>query len=157
VGFINDLNQGKAMEELVHKYLTTHTQLFTKLMKTTRSVGKFSDYDYLYSFSIEVKNDKYKSDNFCFEYYNPVSDKFSGIWASKADFIVYVTDSKIIFFDREELMMELLFAQKLDRKLTGYKHRERVGDGNANIILFKKSYILDNFKSIKHRVDLDLT
>lgn len=155
VSFLNDLTNAKTMEEQVNSYLKTNPEIMTTLMKTVRPEGKCEDYDIKYSLSIEVKNDKYKSANFCFEYYNPNKDKFSGIWASKADYIVYVTSDNIVFFDREELMMELLTAQKEDKKVTGYKHKECVGDGNANVVLFNKNYILKNFKSIKHLVTLN--
>lgn len=155
MSFINDLNHGKIMEEQVHNYLKENPALMTTLLKTIKPRGKEEKYDIRYSLSIEVKNDKYKSENFCFEYYNPVKQEFSGIWASKADYIVYITDANIIFFDREELMMELLTTQKIDHKITGYKHKECVGDGNANVVLFNKKYVLDNFTSIKHLVNLN--
>ena len=99
-------------------------------------------------FTIECKYDWYseKSGNLAIEYFNPTSNKASGIDATSA------TLWGIVINDRDYKTIWLTSVANLKQFIKNnspYKTMMKVGDGNASIYLYKTDKLLTIF----HRVD----
>lgn len=108
------------------------------------------EYDIIYEINgdiktAEVKYDAYsdKSGNFAFEYHNPKADRPSGIFATIADIVVYVTSQEIYACITQDIIA-FMKNKKPDRNI-------RVGGcGNASLSLYKKERVID---TIFFRID----
>lgn len=95
--------------------------------------------------SVEVKFDKMaaKTGNLAIEYYKPIKKSDSGLAATTADLWVYVL--------RYPLSAYIIPVQELKQFVSNTnpaKIMERVGDGNASILLYKLDVILPHFYSL---------
>ena len=88
--------------------------------------------------SIEVKNDEYavKTGNLAIEFYNGRSLKPSGINVTKSDLWAQIAFSQVWIANTKRL-------QRFVRVVEPYSIKYGVGDGNADIYLFKKDRIFD--------------
>lgn len=93
--------------------------------------------------TFEVKNDVYalRSGNIAVEYFNPKSNKASGLTVSKADFWVYMVG--------EELWtVPTMSLRQFVEKEKPFRLVSAAGDKNADIILYKKDHLFSVFTRI---------
>lgn len=148
MSFKSDLESGNRSEETVIKFLSDSPKLLQGLLLLEQEKKRFSNYDFKIGASFEVKNDKYKSDNFCFETHNPKTEKLTGIMKSIANYIIYINDDIIVIFDREKLIIDLTIIEEIKKAKGKFRLLKRMGDGNSAGILVDKTYCLKNFKSV---------
>lgn len=86
----------------------------------------------------EVKNDVMgvKTGNIAIEYYNSNSNKPSGILSTPADVWCHILGTQIWIINITH------FKTLIHSKMVDYRILTKVGDGNADIMLFKSSIIL---------------
>lgn len=89
-------------------------------------------------FTIEVKNDLFakKSGNIALEFFNPLSNKPSGLFVTKADLWAHIIEKEIYFANTQKLIQ---FTRDNEPCRTVYK----VGDGNADLLLYNKDRLID--------------
>jgi hypothetical protein len=149
---LKDLETGKSGELLVKGEL--EKQGFICELNTDKSIK--SDFDLEITkpkITIEVKNDLYatKSGNIAIEYYNPKSDKASGIAITKSDIWCHIIDGKI-FVIKTPTLKEFI------KNNSPKKTIKKAGDGNASIYLYAIDDIIDLFipiERIKEIICLD--
>ena len=141
-----DLAIGKQGEESFIKILKKgNVKASSNEEKKSRSYndikGELGDQE----FTVEVKNDLYaaKSGNIAIEVYNPYSNKKSGLSITKSDLWVHIVNNEYWVAKTKEL-------KSFVSKTPPFKKRDSVGDGNANILLYKVETILPE---IFHRID----
>lgn len=102
--------------------------------------------------TFEVKNDVYalKSGNIAVEYFNPKSNKASGLTVSKADFWVYMVGDELWVVPTAKLR-SFVEKEKPHRLVSA------AGDKNADIILYKKDHLFTIFTRIDNNNDALLT
>ena len=146
MGFKKDLALGQKGEKLV-KITLEKLGAIVELPDTTEVdlVCKFGKK----KFTAEIKHDIYaeKSGNLAFEYWNSGSDKPSGITSTKATIWFHLIPDlslKTIWATSVKSLRDYISKNKPFRSL------QKVGDGNADIHLYKMDKILDD---IFHRID----
>ena len=147
MSFINDLKAGQRAEGTVITLLAESPELLAGLLEVSRPTGKFSDYDFKLSASFEIKNDKYESDNFCFETHNPKTGKLTGVMKSLSNYIIYINEDVVVIFDRVVLIEKDLIEAEHKPK-SKYRALKKMGDGNAAGLLIDKQYCVEKFKSV---------
>lgn len=90
--------------------------------------------------TIEIKNDFYasKSGNVAIEYYNPRSNKPSGINITQSDIWCHIIDEEM-FVVRTDILREFVDTEEPKRVI------KRAGDGNASLKLFAIEHIMKIF------------
>lgn len=112
----------------------------------TKPVGKVPGYDLIIEHAsqekkIEVKYDLYsaRSGNIAIEYFNPKSQKPSGLTITESDFWCIVLPCGSVYLNTVDQLLE--FIARNTAKAT----KDFVGDGNASIMLYDKEVILPTF------------
>lgn len=139
-----DLAIGSIGEDTVRKLIEGLGGTVTK--NTERSQLAFWDLKCTLKnleFTIEVKNDVYaeKTGNIAIEYYNSIKGTPSGLYITKSDLWAHVALGKVF------LIPVGLLKQKITENKP-YKLLQSVGDGNADIMLYKVKFMLDNFSPL---------
>lgn len=136
--FAQDYSSGSRGEQLLIDFLKEYKA------KLNTDLTKKSFYDVYFEdpfISFEVKFDLKSSvtQNVCFEYYNPNSNKISGIAVSQADYIVYIVyQNKIptLYFCRRTVLIKFMNEVKPFKNVCG-------GDNNNSyMLLYKKDVVL---------------
>lgn len=141
--FISDLKEGRKAERFVKR-------LFVEAGITIEKSSNTSKFDFTCKYlgeeaSVEIKFDKMNAitGNIALEYWNPRTNKPSGITASKADFVVYVLTTPLTALvcriDKLRLFIE---KNTPDKIITGG------GDGNSNMYLYKTQKLNQVFVSL---------
>jgi len=140
--FLRDKNVGLKAEKLVLKILNKCSVLTNEIVYKKR-------YDIATTgflrFTTEVKFDlkEKKSGNIALEYYNTNSNKLSGILDTKADLWAQVLKPNFVWLANVKTIRKYIKDNKPHRIV------KNVGDGNANLALYKSTIILsDIFKRI---------
>lgn len=142
MGFARDLKVGNIGQRFVIDLLAqANISAFENEDRRT-----FPHYDILISFAekkwtAEVKYDLYaeKSGNIAIEYYNPKSNKPSGLSITKADFWIHVlTNPDKAFIVRTDQFKDFISKHKPHRLIP------RGGDGNASLMLYKADFMTQN-------------
>ena len=146
MGFKRDLAAGKNGEEIVKKTLEKFG--VTVEFPETREVDLVCQFGKK-KFTAEIKNDMYaeKSGNVAFEYWNSKSDTASGITSTKATVWFHIIPDlslKTLWATSVKLLRNYIQDNKPFRSI------KKVGDGNADIHLYKMDQILED---IFHRLD----
>lgn len=151
MGFRQDLKLGKQAERAVKNLFENSGFVINEV-----DSGANPGYDMEISFvgekcsvkaTAEVKLDRLAetTSNFCLEYFNPKTNKPSGINITSSLLYVYVIP------DGSNLPVWVTSVKLLKRYIrenTPFKDLKRVGDGNASIYLYKLDDILKIFKRI---------
>jgi hypothetical protein len=147
--FPRDLSVGKIAEDLIQALFQVH-EIQTSL-NTDKAKQKEFDISVLLgargNLLIEVKYDIYaaRSGNIAIEFYNPKTQKDSGIAATKADIWAHVlTAPHSIWFASVPKLKDFIKSN------TPFKVIASGGDDNAALYLYKKDFILP---SVFYRVD----
>jgi hypothetical protein len=142
MGFINDLKLGNKAESFVIDILKGG------IIQASPNLNKkqFPFYDLLIEYGgqewkAEVKYDLYahKSGNVAIEYYNPKSNKPSGLSITKSDFWIHVlTNPDKAFIVKTDNLKTFISRHK------PFKIIEVGGDGNASLLLYRTDFMLEN-------------
>jgi hypothetical protein len=142
MGFIKDLETGSKAEQFVlDLFNQAQVPAFLNEDKRVRP-----HYDILIAYAddkwtAEIKYDLYaaKSGNIAIEYFNPKSNKPSGLGITKSDFWIHVlTNPEQAFIVRTDHFKSFVAKHKPDRIIP------RGGDGNASLLLYKKDFMIQN-------------
>lgn len=142
--FHNDIARGNYGEKLVYTYFKSHS---IPIIYTDKKNRKFWDLQITIDdrlMKLEVKYDEYesKSGNIAVEIFNSKLNKPSGIYVTKSDFWIYVLKNKSIWIAQTKLLRKFIL------KTQPLKVVKNAGDGNADLLLYKNSTILDIFNRI---------
>lgn len=141
MGFKRDIKKGDEGEERVVNCFNKHGFK----VKYNLDRNRLSDYDLICSkdksvpkFTIEVKYDvkAQKTGNIAIEYYNPKTEKDSGILRSKATLWAYCIGESEIWITRTSELVSYI------KNYDPVRLVEKAGDGNSSCMLYSKDIIL---------------
>ena len=146
--FKKDYNLGKKGEEFVKNLLEKCGYKCEEVDSLNKSA-----YDIVATpqkgkkFTIECKYDSYSqiSSNLALEYFNPKTGKPSGIYVTTAQIYCYLLPDGI---NITAWIISTIRLREFIKTETPLKNLERVGDGNASILLYKLDHILPKFTRI---------
>ena len=125
MSFVKDLEKGKEAEKKFARYLID----YPKLVKLEFPTGKFKEWDIKMTtqekeITYEIKSDIMapQTGNFVIEY--RFKWKASGIYASKADYIVYNVLWKRWIQERWELILRLIGTEKRETKWGDWRNSD---------------------------------
>lgn len=141
-----DLELGRETEEKVRDEINKIFGLETEINPNYRT----EHYDLRCNktgLTFEVKFDKYeaKSNNLCFEYWNPKSNKPSGISLTTAKYWIHVLDKPFTIYIAETKKLKNFIENTKPLKIIKYG-----GDGNSSMYLYRKEIILPVFEELKN-------
>lgn len=145
--YVRDFNFGKEGEDTILKIILEEDLLNSLIIiNKPPSTSSFTKYDLAIGFTIECKTER-PSENMYFELSKGKKKDFkpSGLIISEADWICYLSDNLFIIFNREELLKDIRRGQEKKK----CREIPLCGNKNSGGVLFKKKYIIKNFKSIK--------
>jgi hypothetical protein len=142
MSFVSDIRLGKSGEAYV-------IDLFNSggvSIQANEDKKKFSYYDAIFSldgsiYTAEIKYDiyAYKSGNIAIEFYNPKSNKPSGISITKSDFWIEVLTNPLrAYITRTDHLKHLIEHHPPKRII------HKAGDGNASLYLYETSFLTQN-------------
>lgn len=146
--FKRDFNLGKKGEEFLKNllqkcgYTCTEVDTLNKSaydIKAKPPKGK--------EFTIECKYDSYSqiSGNLALEYFNPKTNKPSGIYVTTAQIYCYLLPDDI---NMTAWIISTNRLREFVKTEVPLKNLQKVGDGNASILLYKLDHILPHFSRI---------
>ena len=142
MGILKDLKNAKIAEERVKTEL--EQMGFECELNEEHSERSYYDLTIIDYGTAEIINDLYakKSGNVAIEYYNPKSDKPSGIAITKSDIWCHIIDDEI-FVVRTERLKKFVEEESPKRIV------KKAGDGNADLKLYAIEHIMTIFIPIK--------
>jgi hypothetical protein len=151
--FISSIKSGNQGEQLLQDLFELHGY------ECQKSPGKFSEYDFTIrkrekEFTIEVKSDfmATQTGNVAIEYFNPKSNKASGITVTESDYWVHILFNPVrILIARTRSLYHFVSSVK------PLKLINRGGDGNASLMIYPIDVIQDAFIDITDVNDLEST
>lgn len=144
--FLDDLACGNRGEALVVSELTK-AQICVEINsgKKNREYDIKASYESFNPCTMEIKYDIYaaRSGNIAIEFYNPKSNKPSGIDATLADYWVHVLTSPVSIWACRTSKLKVFLKETEPLKVI-----TAGGDGNASLYLYKKEIILKEFNRL---------
>lgn len=151
MGFRKDLAIGKIGENLVVSLLEQCGCTCKSVDQVDKSLKSAYDIEVTpesgKAFTVEVKYDAYSeiSGNLCVEYFNPKLNKPSGVYSSKAELYCYIIPDGL---NKTVWIISTSRLRTFIKDEIPLKNLERVGDGNASVLLYKFDHILPSFSRI---------
>jgi len=149
--FVSSIKKGNQGEQLVVDLFEMHGY------KCEKNKENKSLYDYLVTkrdkqYKLEVKSDFYasKSGNICFEFYNPKTNKASGVTVTEADFWVH-----LLFNPTKILICKTTTLHSFLDSVPPLKKIKKAGDGNSALLLYTIDTVLTTFDDITQIDNLD--